>query len=109
MSKLMVTYLKLVRNQIPAIIAASGRNCEWIPLPPDAFVEALVKKLREELEEYEESKNPLELADIIEVIYALLPSHGLSPDELEQMRVSKNLRNGNFSDRILLVKVSDPS
>lgn len=54
---------KLVRDRIPEIIEASGRTCITEVLPNDAYIQALNAKLSEELEEYQQSKSPEELAD----------------------------------------------
>ena len=59
----MVIYNKAIRDKIPEIIKESGKNCNVKKLDNSEFLIRLEKKLVEELEEYQESKNVEELAD----------------------------------------------
>ena len=65
-----ITYNKLVRDRIPEIIEDSGKTCEVEVLTDKTYLEMLDKKLTEELNEYYESHNAEELADLLEVVYA---------------------------------------
>ena len=47
-----------------------------------------------------------ELADLLEVIYAVTVARGHSIDELERVRVTKAEERGGFSRRILLTEVT---
>ena len=64
-----IVYNKLVRDRIPEIIRADGKECETEVLEDGAFLAALDKKMTEELQEYFESHSAEELADLLEVIY----------------------------------------
>jgi predicted house-cleaning noncanonical NTP pyrophosphatase (MazG superfamily) len=63
----------------------------------------LVAKLNEERLEYIESKSNVdELADILEVVYAIGEIHGFKPEELELIRKTKREKRGGFDQRIYL-------
>ncbi len=98
-------YNKLVRDKIPAIIAASGKECVFKTLPDDKYIEMLDAKLLEECNEYLESKSLEELADILEVIRTISVTRGYSLEQLEQVRKEKAESRGGFEDKILLTSV----
>ena len=57
----MKTYDKAVRDRIPEMIERSGKTCVTEVLPPEEFERKLNEKLREEVEEYLESRSIEEL------------------------------------------------
>ena len=68
----------------------------------------LFQKSRETLEEvreYLESGTIEELADINEVMRAILVSKNISPEDLENVRLNKLESRGGFSKRIFLKEV----
>ena len=79
----MKNFNKLVRDKIPSIIEAEGRKVNIKQLNNDEFKNELNKKLLEEVNEYLEDNNVEELADIVEVIYGLIKSMGLSMEDSE--------------------------
>lgn len=62
--------------------------------------DALRVKLQEEVAESLESGDVLELADILEVVYALAKLDGVSSAELEQRRAAKAEERGSFERRL---------
>ena len=100
-------YNKLVRDKIPKIIEADGKSCSVLRLANDEYSSSLEAKLDEEISEYHSDKNVEELADILEVVYALAQLHGVDPAGLEKIRNDKSAQRGGFSDRIFLVSVED--
>jgi predicted house-cleaning noncanonical NTP pyrophosphatase (MazG superfamily) len=66
------------------------------------YRELLTEKLSEETEEYLESREPEELADILEVVLALAREVGLSPQALEELRREKAQVRGGFDNRIVM-------
>ena len=102
----MVKHNKLVRDKIPEIIRADGKKCTVRVLEHSEMLNALSKKLREEVDEYLDAHDPEELADILEVIYAAAKCAGLTKAELEQMREAKAEKNGGFRDRLYLIEVA---
>lgn len=86
---------KLVRDRIPDLFGGSAR-----PLNPPDFRAALREKLREETEEYLEAGDVQELADVLEVVYALAALDGLTPADLEALRARKAEARGAFLRRL---------
>ena len=101
----MPTYNKLVRDKIPQIIRASGKNPITKILSQGDLVKALKEKLKEECEEFEESETLEELADISEVVIALANILGSNQDELEETMATKRSTNGGFQEGIFLLEV----
>ena len=83
-------YNKAIRDKIPEIIQKDGHSCNVKTLSDEKFLEHLEKKLSEEVAEYQNDKNPEELADILEVIYRIVQLKGMSREELEKIRIKKN-------------------
>lgn len=102
-----IIYNKLVRDNIPDIIEADGKTCTIEILSKANYLDMLEAKLGEELEEYKKDQNIEELADLMEVIYALSKAHGITPTELEKIRVEKSEKRGGFEKRILLKEVME--
>ena len=68
-------YKKLVRDKIPEIIMLNeGRSCKTRILNDEEYLLELNKKIQEELKEYLESGEVEELADLEEVLRAILRS-----------------------------------
>lgn len=98
-----MVYNKLVRDKIPEIIEKQGKiPCVRI-LADDEYNLALERKLDEEVAEYHKDKNLEELADILEVIYALTENLGCTKEELMAAYQKKHEARGGFAERILLI------
>lgn len=100
-------YNKLVRDHIPEIIESDGRKCTTEILSDDRWLQMLDAKLDEELAEYQESKSLEELADLLEVMRAVVKAKGWSWEQLEQVRQEKAARRGGFEKKILLKEVRE--
>ena len=100
-------YNKLVRDKIPEIIEASGKTCSTEILSDDEYLKMLDAKLDEELAEYHKDQNIEELADLIEVIYAVARARGYTLEELEKVRAEKADKRGGFEKKILLKEVTE--
>ncbi|MGC9155740.1 MAG: nucleoside triphosphate pyrophosphohydrolase [Ferrimicrobium sp.] len=96
---------KLVRDNVPTIIDASGRHAVTRVLRESEMTLALRHKLQEETSEYLDDPCLEELSDILEVIHALLGSHHATWDQLEAVRVTKRRTHGGFDGRIFLIDV----
>ena len=82
-------YNKLVRDRIPEIIESDGKTCITEILPDDRYLQMLDAKLDEELAEYQESKSLEELADLLEVMRAVVKARDWTWEQLEQVRQEK--------------------
>lgn len=98
-----MVYNKLVRDKIPAIIEAQVKTPHIRILNETEYTHYLERKLDEEVAEYHKDKNPEELADILEVVYALAESIGCTKEELMEIYQKKHEERGGFADRILLI------
>ena len=99
-------YDKAIRDKIPEIIQKDGHSCNVETLSDEEFLEQLEKKLSEEVTEYQNDKNPEELADILEVIYRIAQLKGVSKDELEKIRIKKSEERGGFEKNLFLIDTS---
>lgn len=100
-------YNKLVRDHIPEIIASDGKRCVTEILPDGRYLEMLDAKLAEELAEYRESHALEELADLLEVLRAVVAARGWTWEALEQARADKAAARGGFGRRVLLKEVRE--
>lgn len=100
-----ITYNKLVRDKIPEIIEKDGKIYNIEILSNENYLKMLDAKLDEELAEYHKDQNVEELADLMEVIYAVIQARGYSLEELENCRLEKEKKRGAFAERILLKEV----
>jgi len=98
-------YNKLVRDKIPELITAQGDTPVTRILDDAEYARALNLKLQEEVAEYLDGFCAEELADVLEVVHAIIESKGMSYDEVEQIRKSKNDERGGFREKISLIEV----
>lgn len=107
----MPVYNKLVRDLIPDIIKNSGKNFTTRILDDEEYIKELKKKLSEELDEYENAQSNEEaieeLADMLELMHALVKVHGADIDQLEKIRAEKAEKRGGFEEKIFLIEVED--
>lgn len=99
----MIEYNKLVRDNIPRIIAEQGDIPVTRILNEEAYALCLERKLDEEVGEYHRDKNTEELADILEVVFALAELHGCTREELLAICQNKHDLRGGFRDRVFLI------
>jgi len=100
-----VKYNKLVRDRIPDIITRRGDEPVTQILDASAYKRELRSKLQEEVAEFGASGEVEELADVLEVVYALAATEGVSQFQLEEKRKRKRRERGGFDRRILLIEM----
>lgn len=83
----------------------AGKQAVTRVLSDEEYLAELDRKLTEECAEYQADKNVEELADVLEVLYAIAAARGYSEQELERIRTTKAEKRGGFADRIFLEKV----
>ena len=92
-------YNKLVRDNIPQIVEDDGNIAITHVAGDEEYRQKLVEKLQEELNEFlADGKDPSELADMLEVIYAICELQGISREELEEIRKKKE-QKGELSEK----------
>ncbi|MBQ8522558.1 MAG: nucleoside triphosphate pyrophosphohydrolase [Clostridia bacterium] len=100
-----MSYGKLVRNRIIDIIKSNGEDPIYHTLSDEEYLAELHKKLFEEANEFVENDDPEELADLLEVIYAIAKHKNINMQEVEKERVKKREKRGGFEDKIYLETV----
>jgi predicted house-cleaning noncanonical NTP pyrophosphatase (MazG superfamily) len=103
----MKIYNKLVRDKIPQIIEADGKSFKTRVLDDKEHFAELVKKLKEEIAEFETEPSVEELADLKELIIAIREAMGIHAGQLEDVRRQKAATNGRFKNKIFLESVED--
>ncbi len=96
------TYNKLVRDKIPEKIEKNNEKPIIEVLDDIKYLKELKLKLSEELNEYLENGDIEELADLQEVILAILKFQDTSLEDFERIRINKALKNGSFDKRFFL-------
>lgn len=95
-------YNKLVRDKIPEIIRAAGEEPKTRILEDAEYLQALVKKLEEEYDEFQADMNVEELADLQEVILAFADALNITREQLEKVRLDKVAKRGAFAQKLFL-------
>lgn len=98
----MKTFNKLVRDKIPEIILSKGETPKVRILGEQEYRMELNKKLQEEVNEYLADENIEELADIEEVLRALVALKGISYENFNKIREKKCEQRGAFHERVFL-------
>lgn len=98
----MKTYNKLVRDKIAQIIASNNEHPTTRVLNDEEYLKELNIKMQEELKEYLESGDVEELADLEEVLRAILKVKGVTYKQFEEIRNKKVEKRGAFDDKIFL-------
>jgi predicted house-cleaning noncanonical NTP pyrophosphatase (MazG superfamily) len=99
---------KLVRDLIPAKdIAKGGKRSVFRNAAPEEMEGLLLAKIAEEAEEVRSAPDVasmlLEMADLLEVIYALAALHEWTPRDVEFARKAKAATHGGLKFGIVLV------
>ena len=102
-----ITYNKLVRDKIPDIIRAEGKEPLIRQAAEDEMPHLLLAKISEEVEEYRQTGNVEELVDILEVLKALVAVQGLNWDDFEKLLNKKRALRGAFEKSIYLIAVRE--
>ena len=107
----MISYNKLIRDNIPKIIQKGDNSCIVEVLDEPRFMVELKKKLLEESKELSKASNRdeviNELADIQEVMDAIKLIYEISSDDVTRRQLEKAETNGKFEKRLYLVSVNE--
>ncbi len=97
-----VVGLKLVRDKMPENWNKEkyGEHPKFGIADDEQFGALLKKKLLEEVAEYSAKGELEELVDALELIYAISANEGVTPKELERMRLEKREKKGGFDGRL---------
>ena len=103
----MTYYDKLVRDRIPQILEKKNKEFVAYRVADCDYSLYLKRKLREEVEEFLESPSVHELADVYEVLSALLKDMDVTMADVRRERALKNDERGTFDQRWILAEVKD--
>ncbi|MBP5993894.1 MAG: nucleoside triphosphate pyrophosphohydrolase [Candidatus Moranbacteria bacterium] len=95
-------YDKLIRDKIISIIEAKGEQAIWHTATDSEYRAKLIQKLGEEAGEFALDPSKEELADIFEVITAILVDQGWTLEEIIAIQQEKREKRGGFESRIIL-------
>lgn len=98
---------KLVRNRIPEILQAEGKKGRFEQVEGAAYRKRLDEKLMEEVQEFIASGALEELADIGEVMHAILEYEGISLEAFQKARQDKLVARGSFSLGYVLKEIQE--
>lgn len=98
----MTKYNKLVRDKIPEIIKQKGGTAIIHIATQKEYWEKLKEKLGEEVKEFKAEPSIEELADILEVVDAIIEFKKFSKARLKQVKKDKKRERGGFKKRIIL-------
>jgi len=95
-----VEYNKIVRTKMQEIITANGNTPEIVGYPAADSIDKIKNKIREEVNELIEAKSAdliiEEAADVIQIILDYLRVIEYGPEELEIVRLAKEIKRGSF-------------
>lgn len=98
----MKTYNKLVRDKIIEIIESKGGKAVFHIADEPEFLEKCIEKLSEEVAEFTENPCQEELADILEVIDALVIVKNWDMSDVLAVQKKKREERGGFEQRLIL-------
>ena len=95
-------YNKLVRDKIPEIIKSRGEVPITHIAGDEEYWQMLKEKLLEESNEFNKKSNEEELADIFEVIDAIIEYKKFNKKEILKLQKQKADKRGKFKEKIIL-------
>ena len=103
----MTYYDKLVRDKIPQILKEKEKDFVVYKAADCDYFPYLKRKLIEEVDEFLKSPSLKELADVQEVVNALLKEMDYVQADLRRERAIKIEENGAFEEHWILAEVKD--
>lgn len=102
------TYNKLVRDKIPKEInSMEGRKAKFRIMDDNEYIKELNRKLLEESNEFVEENDIEELADVMEVIEAIMKSKNINWEDVKKIQAKKKNKKESFNRKIYLEYVEE--
>lgn len=95
-------YNKLVRDKIPEYIKSKGGLPIMHIASEEEYWQKLKEKLSEEVSEFSDAESIEELADVLEVIEAIVRYKGFGDGDIQKVKNKKADERGKFEKRIIL-------
>jgi len=95
-------YNKLVRDKIPEYIKSKGGKPITHIADDGEYWQKLEEKMQEEVNEFIQAENIEEMADVLEVIDAIIEFKKFDKNELQKVKNKKADERGKFKDKIIL-------
>ena len=105
-----IEYNKLIRDRIPEIIEKANKTYAVDVMEENEYQRALLEKLVEEAEEVQKSepeKLAMELADLFEVIDAVMLAFCIEKNDVLSLQATRRQERGGFEKKLRLLWTED--
>ena len=102
-----IPYNKLVRDRIPEILDAEGKEYSIVKCEEEDILSYAKKKLLEEAMEFVENPSAEEAADIVEILHFILEREGITDAQVMTAVTVKRIECGGFDMGYLLEWVEE--